>query len=163
MIYSFMAFHPAPSPIGVALFLLVGALWRFLDGMSRETTGLATGMRNAGTIILALGAGWYSGVGWWFLWASGWAAASIIIGCTNWNNWTWQAIRFGGVAAIAVLPIGPTAWPYVVACALGGLAYPALACVDHLLPRWRWLDGYEAYARFPLGAAVIGGLAFLPP
>lgn len=163
MIDLLQTIHPVPSPIGVALFLLAGAIWRFLDGMSRETTGIVTGLRNAGTIILALGAGWYSGAGWWFLWAGGWAAASIILGCTKWTDWTWQALRFGGVGAIAALPFGLSGLPYVAACALGGLAYPALARVDHLLPRWRWLSGYEAYARLPLGAAVIGGLVFLPP
>lgn len=145
------------------LFIVAGAIWRFIDGQSRDSTGIATGLRNAVTILLAVTAALAGGLHWWSLWAGGWAAASIIIGETRWERATWQAIRFGGLAAVAVLPIGIAGLPYVLACALAGASYTALGQVDDHLPRWRWLTGFEAYARFILGAAVIGGLAALFP
>lgn len=144
-----------------ALFLLLGGAWRFIDGLSRESTGIPTGFRNAVAVAIAISAACSAGLGWWSLWAGAVAAASVIIGETRWESWTWQAIRFGGLAAVAVLPVGLPALPYVVACALGGLCYPALALVEDRLPRWGWFDGFEAYARVPLGAVVLGGLAFL--
>ncbi len=120
---------------------------------------IATGFRNVGTITQVMGAAWIGGMGWWSLWAGAIAAGSLIIGCTNWSNPTWQAIRFGGPAALAVLPIGIAGWPAVVAACLGGLSYPALMRVGLRLPRFWLFDGFEAYARLLLGAGVIGGLA----
>lgn len=95
--------------------ILAGSTWRFIDGLSRDTTGIPTGIRNAVTIALCLGAAWGAGLGWWSLWIGGWAAASIVIGATRWNDPTWQAIRFGGLASLAVLPLGWAGSPYVLA------------------------------------------------
>lgn len=145
----------------ILLFCLAGAAWRFIDGLSRETSGIRTGWRNAGTVALAVAAAWVGGLGWWAPWAGGWMAAALIVGETKWESWTWQAIRFGGPAAVAVLPLGMDGLPYVVAAAGAGLAYPALATIGHRLPRFWLFDGFEAYARLALGLAVIGGLAGL--
>lgn len=145
------------------LFLPAGAAIRFIDGLSAETSGIATGFRNLITVAACITAAWCGGMEWWCLWAGGWAAASLIVGETKWQSPTWQAIRFGGMAAIAMLPIGLAGLPYVAACIAGGLAYPALAALESRLPRWWLFDGSEAYARLALGAAVIGGLATAPP
>ncbi|MBC7907036.1 MAG: hypothetical protein H7Y60_09865 [Rhodospirillaceae bacterium] len=143
----------------ILLLTLAGAVWRFIDGMSVETTGIATGLRNLVTIALAVTAAWIGGMGWWSPWAGGIAAASLMIGCTNWSNPTWQAIRFGGPAALAVLPLGMAGLPAIIAATMGGLSYPALMRLNLALPRFWLVDGWEAYARLVLGAGVIGGLA----
>lgn len=142
-------------------FAIAGAVWRFIDGLSADTSGIRTGLRNVVTVALASAAAWAGDMGWLSLWAGPVAALSLIIGETRWQSSTWQAIRFGGMAALAVLPFGLAGWPAVVAAALGGLSYPALFHFDAHLPR-RWLfDGAEAYARFALGAGVIGGLTLV--
>lgn len=147
-----------------AAFMLLGAVWRFVDGLSGETSGIPTSVRNVVTIGLCLGSAWWSlGSEWAAMWTGGCAALSIIIGCTKWEDWTWQAIRFGGMAAIAVVPLGLGWWclVYIAPCALAGMSYPALGRVDRYLPRWWLFDGWEAYARLLLGAAIVGGLAGL--
>lgn len=155
--------------IGAALAVACGA-WRFVDGLSKETSGIATGIRNVVTVALAFAAAWqpwahgWGAPDWPVFWYAAGASASIIIGCTRWEDWTWQAIRFGGMAAATALPAGLVGgWIYVAACIAAGLAYPALARVDGWLPRWWRFDGFEAYARFAIGAAVLGGLSMLPP
>lgn len=160
------------------LFAIICAAWRFLDGMDHQDSGLPTWARNLGTIALALAAAVYArGFGVEPVWMASCAGISIIVGETNWQSPTWQAIRFACPAALAVMPLDAwQGWPYVAACALGGLAYPALFAIHARwpLPRlWRLrrmgddgqphfaFSGPEAYARLPLGAAIIGGLALV--
>jgi hypothetical protein len=145
-------------------FVVIGALHSFADGMSRDTTGLPTGVRNGATLVIALTAGWYAGLAPMVVVWSGCAAAlSIIIGETKWESWTWQAIRFGGMGAVTVLPLGLDAWPYVLACTMAGVSYTGLewAYLHGWLPSWWQFRGGEAYARLVRGGAVLGGLAFL--
>lgn len=184
------------------LFVIVAGIWRFIDGGSRETFGIPTGLRNVGTALLALGASLYAMNFDWALlvtldpkaltltlysdWRYAWAllpasmaTASIIIGWTNWANAPWQFVRFALPAAIAIGPmfyydvVNAWAFGYVVACGLAGASYTLLMKFDSKLPRWFVIDGFEngphllfdgfeAYARIPLGGAVVGGLAFLP-
>lgn len=149
-----------------ALFLLAGAAWRFWDGLGKKDARAVTGVRAVVGVAVALAAAWWSqGLDLVVLWLGGWAALNLIVGHTSWMDWKWQALRFSMVAALTVYPLGPSAagWGYIAACAVAGLSYPLLFWLNERwpLPRWWLFDGPEAYARLPLGAAVIGGLSFL--
>lgn len=162
--------HTLYIVIGAALF---GALWRFVDGLDRSQSRIPAAIRGVIFFAAALVVCKLTGKTW--LLAAFMASAAtlnIIVGHTKWDDWTWQACRFSMFAAWTVLPLNDFAhtWPYVFLCAVAGLSYPVLFLVDgqglHLdapkrLPRWRLLDGPEAYARLPLGAAILGGLALV--
>jgi len=88
------------------------------------------------------------------LWMAGVATASIAMGYTKWQDWRYQALRFGLPAYVVVNPL----WfvpaheftyhglIYVAGCAAAGASYAFIL---------------ERYCRLFLGAAVIGGLALL--
>lgn len=158
---------------------LFGALWRFWDGLDRSQSRLPAAFRGVIFAVAAVAVCKLSGKTWPVtLFMAAAATLNITVGHTDWKDWAWQAIRFGSVAALTVLPLNhfSSSIGYVAMCAGAGMFYPWLFWYhkQNPLPRWinigpdpmdaegcdRYLfDGPEAYARLPLGAAILGGLA----
>lgn len=147
--------------LALCALVVLGAGWKWWDG--RGGDGL-TWLRSV-LLGLMLGAAVWP-LGWLGLWVAAVTAVSLTVGQTKWEDWLWQGLRYSSMAALAVLPIGLAAWPYVAACALGGLAYPLAFWMHERVVRLPVIkvrgavlfDGPEAWARLFLGASVIGGL-----
>lgn len=167
--------------IGIILiFMVVAGAWRWFDGTNGIFFGvkMPTGVRNAITVLIALGAAFYAiGFAYWTMWAAGVAALSIVMGYTKWKSPTWQAVRFGVPGLLVVLPfVGVCAYlaykinhdtasfylfyrtAYWIAVDNPLLfAYPfacAAAGVSYSILK-------EDRARLVLGAVVIGGQSWL--
>ena len=159
--------------------VLFGALWRFWDGLDRSQSRLPAALRGVIFFAAALAVCKLTGKTWPLaVYMAGFATLNIVVGHTKWDDWTWQALRFSTFGALTVLPLDDFAHTvyYVAALIFAGVAYPLLFEMRNVLPRWgnlgpdptdaegrdRYMfDGPEAYARLPLGAAILGGLAFL--
>jgi len=134
--------------------ILLGATWRLIDGSS-----LNIKYWNVLLLPLLVFSCWHLGV--WGIWVGLFTGINILMGQTKWEDFSWMPLRYSGIAAIAVLPLGSMSWWYVLACALVGLLYPTLMKFGKKLPRWKLFDGPEAYARTIAGGTILGLLTYL--
>ena len=131
--------------------LILGAAWQWWDGHGRLYGGLPTLVRlSVAGLIVAL-ALWSIGLPLQVSLVCGVVALlNTHMGYTKWESYKWMIPRFGGPALIVFLLTG--SWLYVLLCALAGALYPALYNVER----------GEEIARFPRGAAILGGLSLIP-
>lgn len=164
----------------IVLFFILGAAWRFADGLDAKTSHLPTGVRSFLLGFLLFFAVWSSGAfslagGLWLL-PCVITMLSLMTGQTKWAEPWWQFWRFAIPGALAVIPAalyqavqgsGPglpllaSGCLYALACGAAGTSYTFLGRIDAKLPRWWLFDGFESYARLVLGGVLVGGLAAL--
>ena len=169
------------------IYLLLAALWRLHDGgdgrfkwwpawVNISILAIIVMLSFSSASIIDAGLGMQ-------LWFTFFTMVNILHGHTDWYDFKWMPLRYSGIAAIAVFPLGFEAWPYVALCAFAGLMYPILMRWGGWLPKW-WnvsqyidgkllrpnqkietgycrFDGHEAYARTIAGACILGGIVIL--
>lgn len=137
---------------------ILSALWRFADGRGWPAK---TTVRNGIGLAIALACGYVglglaplTGVCVLFAWAT------LILGHTNWPSW-WSILRYGGpTCGIALLGYLGGANPLMaILYALAGLGVGFLYVALHRY----WPVRYStAVCEATAGAAIVGGLAWLP-
>lgn len=146
-----------------SVLIVIGAAIRWFDGSPGNIGKLhvPNGIRVAGMLATSLASAWcVTGMTWEGAWVGLVGALALIVGNTDWKDFSWQGTRFGlfGLAAIAPLDAFATYWPVAAMFAAAGMVYPVLFWLDDrwTLPRIGLFDGPEAYARIPAGAICLG-------
>lgn len=134
--------------------IILGAGWRLIDGSSWN-------IRGWNVLLLPLLTYNCYHLGLVGIWVGLFTAINILMGQTKWEDFSWMPLRYSGIAAIAVFPLGSMSWWYILACAIVGLLYPLLMKFGTKLPTWKLFDGPEAYARTIAGGVIIGLLTYL--
>ena len=141
---------------------IAAGIWRLIEGS--DLKGDVPAIAFHLSLAMILGGIYAQDPSWQLAVACIGAAVNINLGQTAWKDWGWMPLRYSGVAALFCLPYGLDAVPYVAACIGCGVLCPTLFWVEDKLvamPRWKLLDGPEAYARIVAGATIIGGLTLL--
>jgi len=172
----------------VPLLFVLGGLWRLYDGSS-AAKGTGIWMKPL-FVLLCVWALWplssdisLNGMATpnilnilTLLWIVSVSAINIFTGRTKWESFTYMPFRYSVPAAVAVAPALlfelvtiSHGLLYAGLMAFAGLMYPVLFWVDKKLvkgrgkglPKWRIIDGPEAYSRMNLGGCLIAGLSLL--
>lgn len=144
-----------PLILATTLTILAG-IWRFADGRGWGPTWA----RNVAGLVIALAAA-TNGLG--LTWQAGicslGAAATLILGFTDWSNLGWSLARYGAPTCV-IASVGYVGSAPVLACvlyALGGvlvgIQYPMLQKTG-----WRYAT---ATSEVISGAIILGGISWL--
>ena len=135
-----------------SLLILLGGVWRVVDGES----WLPKIVRQIALLALIVYSLYLSSADTWLQYILMTAAIwwNIEKGYTDWLDPVEMFIKYLPVGLVGLVAIGgPASIFYILACMLCGLAYPLLDALK--MPR------YDFYARFIVGATVLGGLHLL--